>query len=200
MASRVDICNLALLFLGSGSKITSLTDNGVAARALNGCYDLLRKAELRANYWSFALKRDTLPALADAPAWGYQQKFQLPGDFLRLVQINDFFLVPSILDYNDADASAWAIESGQVLTDYQAPLKIRYVWDVQDEGTFDALFNVSFATRLAHATCEQITNSNTKKQGLGDDYKKAIMLATRAGAIEKPPALIGDDSWVMSRL
>jgi len=204
MASRVDICNLALLFLGSGSKITALTDNNVAARALNASYDLMRKAELRANYWAFALKRDTLAASASPPPWGYPNAFPLPGDFVRLVQINDFYLVPSILDYNDGDASAYAIETNagvlSVLTHYNAPLKIKYVWDVQDEGTFDALFNVSFATRLAHATCEQITNSNTKKAALGEDYKKAIMLATRAGAIEKPPALIGDDSWVMSRL
>ena len=204
MASRVDICNLALLFCGSGSKITSLTDNSAAARALNASYDLIRKAELRANYWSFALKRDALPASASPPAWGYTNAFPLPGDFVRLVQINDFYLVPSILDYNDGDASAYAIEVNagvlSVLTHYNAPLKIKYVWDVQDEGTFDALFNVAFAARLAHTCCEQITNSNTKKAALTGDYKNAIMAASRAGAIEKPPALIGDDSWVMSRL
>lgn len=200
MASRVDICNLALLSLGSGSKITALTDNSVAARALSNCYDLVRKAELRANYWAFSLTRAAIPANAVTPAWGFKAQYPLPADFVRMVQVNEFYLTPALLDYNTADASAFAIESGQVLCDYSAPLKIRYVRDVTDEGTFDALFNVSFAKRLAFETCEQITNSNTKKQSIRQDYMDAIKLAARTSAIEKPPALIGDDSWMMTRL
>lgn len=200
MASRVDICNLALLKLGSGAKITALTDNSVAARALSNCYDLIRKAELRANYWAFSLTRTALPAAMTPPAWGFKAAYPLPSDFLRMVQVNQFYLIPALLDYNTADASAFAIESGQVLCDYTAPLKIRYVRDVTDEGTFDALFNVSFAARLAYETCEQITNSNTKKQSIRQDYSDAIKIAARTSAIEKPPQLIGDDSWMMTRL
>lgn len=199
MASRVDICNLALLKLGSGSKITALTDNSVAARALSACYDIVRKAELRAHYWAFSLKRGALPATTP-PAWGFSAAYPLPVDCVRLVQVNQFYLTPALLDYNTADASAWVVESGQILCDYTAPLKIRYVWDVTDEGTFDALFNVMLASRLAYETCEQLTNSNTKKQSIAQDYKEALAIAVRAGAIEKPPALIGDDSWMMARL
>lgn len=200
MASSVDICNLALLKLGSGSKITSLTDNSVAAIALNKAYDLVRKAELRAKYWAFALTRASLPAAATPPAWGFAAAFPLPADCLRVVQVNQYYQIPALLDYNTADASAWAIESGQILCNYSAPLKIRYVRDVTDTGTFDALFNISFAARLAYEVCEQITNSNTKKQSIAADYKAAIGEAVKTGAIEKPPALMGDDSWMMSRL
>jgi len=32
------------------------------------------------------------------------------------------------------------------------------------------------------------------------DYKEAIAMATKVGAIEKPPSLIADDSWMMARL
>lgn len=198
-ASRVDICNLALLKLGSGSKITALTDNSVAARALSVTYDLIRRAELRAHYWAFAIKRAALPATTP-PAWGYTAAYTVPVDCLRVIQVNQFYLTPGLLDYNTADASAWAIESGQILCDYSAPLNIRYVWDVTDEGTYDVLFNVMFAARLAYECCEQITNSNTKKQSIAEDYKQALGMAIRAGAIEKPPALIGDDSWMMARL
>ena len=205
MASRVDVCNLALLKLGSGSKITSLTDNSIAARALNTCYDMVRKAELRANYWSFALKRTTLPAGATVPAWGYKMAFPLPADFLRIVQVNQFYLTPALLDYNTADASAFSIEvnsdgAKSILCDYNAPLSIRYVFDVMDEVSFDALFNMSMAARLAYETCEQITNSNTKKQSIRQDYTDAIKQAVRTSAIEKPPALLGDDSWMITRL
>jgi hypothetical protein len=200
MASRIDICNLALLKNGSGSKITSLTDNNVAARAMNACYDLARKAELRARNWSFSLKRASLPAASTAPAWGYSVAYPLPADCLRVMQVNEFYLTPALLDYNTADASAFAIETGQILCDYSAPLKVRYVMDVTDEGTFDALFVNALAARLAYETAEQITNSTSKKQAAAEDYKQAIQAASRANAIEKPPALVGDDSWVMARL
>lgn len=200
MASRVDLANLALTKLGSAKRITSLTENSVAAGAINAVYDLMRLAELRAHYWAFALKRTAIPASATLPSWGYTLAFPLPADFVRLVQVNQFYLVPGLLDYNDADASDWAIESGSILCNYAAPLRIRYVWNVTDEGTFDPLFNVSFASRLAYECCEQITNSNSKKAALADDYKAAIKEAVKASAIEKPPAVIGDDSWMMARL
>lgn len=200
MSSRVEIANLALTKNGSGQKITSLSDNSTAARVMNTLYDMTRKAELRARNWSFALKRAQLAASATAPSWGFSTAYPLPSDFLRLVQANEFYLTPSLYDYNTADASAFAIEQGQILCDYSAPLKIRYVYDVTDEGTFDALFVHAFASRLAYESCEQITNSTAKKESIKADYLMAISAAVKANAIEKPPALVGDDSWVLTRL
>lgn len=200
MASRVDIANLALTKLGSASKITSLTDNSVAARAMNGVYDITRKALLRRYHWSFALTRAALPALATAPAWGFAKQYQLPADYLRIVQVNDVFAVPALNDYIDGDTSAWSIESGAILTDFGAPLKVRYVRDVTDEGTFDALFVSAFAAKLAAEVCEQITQSNTKKQGALADLKDALRDAVMTGAIEKPPTAIADDSWITARI
>lgn len=200
MASRVDIANLALTQLGSASKITSLTDNSAAARALNGVYDITRKALLRRYWWSFALSRSALPALTAAPAWGFAKQYQLPADFLRIVQVNDVAAVPALNDYVDGDTSAWAIEGQLILTDFSAPLKIRYVRDVTDESTFDALFVMALASLLAYQTCEQITQSNSKKQAAMVEMKRAIGDAVTTGAIEKPPQGITDDSWIVSRI
>ena len=205
MASRADIANLALTKLGSPTKITSLTDNSIPARALNGVYDLMRKAELRAHNWGFALKRASLPASATVPPWGFSASYPLPGDYLRLTQVNEFYIVPALYDYNTADAASWSIEADAsgalcVFCNFSAPLKVRYVFDQINEGTFDALFVDSFACRLAFEVCEQITNSNSKKQAMSDGYKASIGMAIKANAIEKPPALIGDDSWILARL
>jgi hypothetical protein len=205
MASRVDIANLALTKLGSASKITSRTDNSVAAIAINSVYEMVRLAELRRYYWAFALKRAALPLSAMAPTWGFSAAYPLPSDFVRLVQVNEFYLVPGLYDYNTADASAFSIETNadgvlSILCNYEAPLKVRYVWNATDEGTFDALFNMSFASKLAYETCEQITGSTGKREQAKADYREAIAMAIKVGAIEKPPALIGDDSWMMARL
>jgi hypothetical protein len=200
VASRVDIANLALTKLGSNTKITSFEDNSVAARAISGVYDLVRKAELRKRHWSFALKRAALPALADAPTWGFGYAYQLPTDYLRLMQVGEFLLTPALNSYVTGDASPYAIEGQTIATDFGAPLKIRYVADITDEGVFDALFVTALAARIAFETCEQITQSNQKKQIAASDYKEAIRDAAAVGAIEKPPAPIADDSWMVARL
>lgn len=199
MASQVEICNRALTKLG-GNRITSMADASKAARSMSALWDTVRRAELRKRFWSFALTRTTLPANATPPSWGFSGAFQLPADFLRLFQINDEYAVPSLTDYRQADDSAWAIEGKNVLTDFSAPLKIRYVADITDPGSFDALFVEVMASKLAYESCYEITQSNQRQEACNTDYKAAINEAARTNAIEKPPVGFPDDSWVLGRL
>lgn len=199
MASQTQIVNLALTKLGQG-RITAITDDSKAARAMNAVYDLEKLAELRKYRWSFALKRATLPALSTAPAWGFNYAYQLPSDYVSLIQVNDYFSVPALSDYVNSDDSLWSVESGQIFTDLGAPLKIRYIRNVTDEGDFDPLFVQSFAAHLAYVTCEEITGSNQKRDAAAADYKQCIKDALRVNGIERPPMSTADDSWMMGRL
>jgi hypothetical protein len=199
MASQTEICNRALTKLGA-ARITSITDNSKGARAMNAVWDTVRKAELRKHIWQFATVRTTLPAVTPAPAWGYNTACQLPSDFLRLVQVNDTFAVPALTDYRDQDDSAYVIENNQLLTVFNAPLKIRYIQNVEEPGRFDPLFVEALASKLAYETCEEITQSTSKKQTAKDDYKDAIREATFTGAVERPPQGLPDDSWMLIRL
>ena len=56
MASEVDIANRALSMLGE-ARITALSDNNKAGRAMNARFDLLRDAELAAYPWRFSINR-----------------------------------------------------------------------------------------------------------------------------------------------
>lgn len=204
MASQVEIANLALSILGA-SRITSLTDNNKSARAISANYEILRRAELRKNYWSFAMKRTQLAALTEAPSWGFGTAFGMPTDFIRLVQAGDVYFSPSQSDYNTGDSSLYALEtmsdgSPAIVCDLGAPLKIRYVYDVSDPGLFDPLFAVAFAAQLAYTACEEITNSSQKQELAQQRYEQAKLDAIRAGAIERPPVAIADDSWMVARI
>jgi hypothetical protein len=199
MAGQVEIFNRALLKLGSGP-VTGVNDKGVPGTTMNSLWNTVRQATLRRAWWSFALRRALLPALAAAPAWGFKYAYQLPSDFLRLVQANDYFLRPSMDDYRDSDDSPYAIEGKTLLTDFPAPLKVRYVADVTDPGAFDALFVEALASKLAYEGCERITQSNEKKSTAAQDFKMAMAEALKVGAIEKPPQGIVDDSWMLARL
>jgi len=199
MASQIDICNRALTKLGA-ARITNILDNSKSARAMNALWDTVRQAELRARIWQFATVRTTLPAVSPAPAWGYNNAFQLPADFLRLVQVNDTFAVPGLTDYRDQDDSSYVIENNQILAVFNAPLKIRYIQNVTESGRFDPLFVEVMASKLAYEGAEEITQSLSKKNQAGQDYKDAVQLATRTGAVERIPQGFPDDSWMLIRL
>lgn len=199
MASQIDIVNRAITKLG-GARITSMNDNVKPARVMTALWDMVRREELRKNFWGFSIVRTTLPALGSAPSWGYLQQFQLPADFLRIVQVNDYFVSPSASDYITGDESAYAIEQDRILTNFPAPLKIKYVQDVTNAGIFDPLFCEAMASKLALEACEDLTQSNSKKASAADDYKQALRAAVAVNAIEQPPSPLADDSWMTARL
>ena len=199
MASRVEIANRALTKVGE-ARIMSLDDDVEAARVISALWDVVRDAELRSRNWNFSVKREALAALSAAPSWGFAVQYQLPSDCLRVVQVGEFFPGPSMSDYRNRNESMWQIEGGKILTDYEAPLKIRYVARIEDTGSWDALFVEVFACRLAVEICERITQSNTKRELAWNEYGDAIKSAVRADAIENPPEPLPDDSWMLSRL
>lgn len=199
MSNDTAIANRALTKLGD-QRVLSLLDDTNAGRTLNAMYVPVRDAELRRHRWKFAVKRDSLLALVDAPAWGYLYQFPLPADYLALVQVNDFYIRPA-----SKDKGPWSIErasdgSGSVLlSDLVAPLKIRYVSRVTNAGLFDPLFAECLAAKLAVEACEALTQSSTKKETLLKEYQFALMDAARVDALELPPDELPWGSWLESR-
>jgi hypothetical protein len=189
MPSQVDICNRALQILGQ-RRITTLTDGSAGADACAAAWDACLEAELRAHPWNCAVKRAELAADATEPTWGRANAFQLPSDFLRLLRG-----YPEDLLADDD----YQIEGRKILTDSDGPLYIRYIYKVEDPNEMDALFREALAFRLALAMCEELTQSNTKKELLMDEYKAAVREARRVNAFENRPAIAPDDTWLSRR-
>jgi hypothetical protein len=190
MASDTEIANRALQKLGA-KRITSLTQDHKNARSMNVAFIPVREAILRAHPWAFAIKRAQLAASATAPDFGPAQAFPLPSDFLRLLH-------PDLeTNYNNLD---WKIEGREILTEDSAPLDIRYIYRVEDPNTMDPIFRELFSSTLALELCEEITQSNTKKDFLKRELKDILSEARRTNAIEKirsdePP----EDTWLTVR-
>lgn len=200
MASSVQIANSALTKLGE-SRIMSLDDNVKAAREINAIFELRRNALLRAYNWNFAMKRASLPALADEPVWGYSLAYQLPSDCMRPVQVGEYYVIPGLADYiGGTDDEPFRIEGRTIVTDWSAPLNIRYIRKVTNTGEFDDLFVEALAWDIAVNVAEPLTQSTSKKESAKDDLKAAILQAIRANAIELPPQHQQDDSWIIGRL
>lgn len=193
-ASNVAIANLALQKLGA-SRIESLTEDHPNARSMNAVFELVRDAELRRYTWNFAKRRASLAADASDTAWGNWNRYSLPNDFLCLIRDDESGYAPD-----------WRIESGAegegafIVTADAAPLDFPYIARITDPNQLDPLFIDAFACKLALQTCQEITQSVTKKADVKDEYDTAIAEARRVNAIEKPAQEFPEDEWLTARL
>lgn len=185
MASIVDVCNKALDKLGQGP-ITSLDDGTKSANLCKRNWELVRNQVLRDHPWNFAVKRAVLAADTTTPSWGFSYSFPLPADNLRLLEVRDL------------STAEYQVESNTILADDDV-LYIRYIRVVTDPNQFDASFVDTVATRLAFELCEALTQSNTKKDMLFQEYEDSLTRAKRADGQENPPAQFEEDEWISVR-
>lgn len=199
-SAAVDIANLALQMLGANT-IVNLTDNSNNARQCNLAYAPTRDKELRIHRWKFSILRVNLPALATPPVNGiYGTAFQLPADNVRVLNVGDWDPGQDISDYRFRTVAEYSIEGQQILTNYAAPLALRYVSNLTAVGLFDPSFVDALASRIAWKICEAVTQSSDKRKLAASEYKDAIKEAIRANALETPPQFTDDDSWMTARL
>ena len=199
MASETGIVNLALTLLGE-SRIISLDDDTKPAREAKALYEISRDALLAGYNWSFAATRAQIPALVGAPVFGFGMAYQLPSDCLRIILLNEEYVGVDLTDYRGAPVEKYAIEGRQILTDWSAPLNIRYVKRVTDTAQFSPNFTKAFGCQLAVDLAETLTQSGSKRDRAEAQLNKEISLAIRANAIELHPKRLADDDWVLSRL
>lgn len=178
MTSVVAICNRALDMLG-GEPVTSLADNTKAARLCARNFEPVRDAVLRAYPWNAAIRRASLAALSEAPAWGYSRQFQLPDGpapepCLRLLAI----------DGEEEFDTRYKIEGRRVLTDEPAPLDILYIARIADPSQLDPMLHDVIATRLAADLSYSLTASAALGQSLMEIYQAKLAEARATDAQE----------------
>lgn len=187
--TETEICNWALSKIGA-KRITSMSDGSVNARACSDLFSHVRRSELEAHTWNFAIRRGELPADATAPSSEFEYQYSLPAGFLRLIG-------PMIED--TVYPRDWQLEGQKILTDDEAPLKIRYIFDVTTVSEWAATFCEAVAAKLAYELCEPLTQSNTKKDAAGGDYEAAIRKAKRTNAIQRGPTGSLESDWITCR-
>lgn len=171
----VDVCNQALARLGA-ERILGLEDGSKGARFCRLFYEQTRDEVLRSHPWNFAMKRESLTRLATDPAFGWRHQYQLPADFLRLVQLNG---------YAESEAARNSeIEGGTLLCDEDVA-QVRYVRRLEDAGQFDPLFAEAVAVKLASKLAQPLTGSRTLGAEILQEYEGITApLARRVDAQE----------------
>jgi hypothetical protein len=148
MSSAVDICNLALAYLGDDATVSSINPPEGSAQA-DHCarfYPIARDTMLEQHAWGFAIKRIALAVLSttETPAqWLYT--YGCPSGCLRPLAV----LMGSSTD--DTDEQQYVVEAlsdgTRVIHTNTENATLKYIASVTDTTKFSPLF-VSAAARL----------------------------------------------------
>ena len=187
--SVIDIINSALGKVGEGT-ITALTDGTNAANVANVLYAPVRDRLLRGHVWNFALERVQLARLADAPAFGFNYKYQLPADNIRVVEA-----------YNN-DQGIGAVEyriEGKTMHSDAEEIYLLFIKQVTDTNAMTADFREALAFSLAADMAVPIANSRILAAQMVAEAEKWTRRAKSSDSIEDFPQGIPDGTWSNDR-
>jgi len=175
MTDNTALANRALAHLGE-SAITDIADTtSKHARICNEFVQQVIDEHLREHRWNCAIARATLSELETAPNHGFTNAFQLPSDFLRLLELNGE-------QFNGSDEFL-EIEEGQRLLTDQSTAYIRYVKRIT-VPEFDPMLAKAVALGLAVEIAIPLT-ANLQLQGqLATLHARAITRAKSVDAVE----------------
>ena len=174
MASDVDICNSALNMIGA-SNIVALTEDSRAARVCNQRFEFVRDATFRAHPWNCLLRRTSMAAESETPAFEFTSQHTLPSDPYCL----------RVLRPEDPD-TVYRVEGRKLLSN-TTPFKMIYVARVTDPNEYDQLLLETLAARLASDISYALVNSASLTAQLYQLYEQKLSEARFVDATEGTP-------------
>lgn len=186
----VGLCNAALGLVGANA-ITALTDQTTNAELCTRLYPICRDEVLEAREWSFAIDRAALAADGAAPAFGYSRRFAVPSTALRVLTAGEYGLHSGV---------EWVREGAFLLSDQEAPLRVRLLVRVEDPGLWSPGFTMALTYRLASALATPITENRAQQDDLFALYLKelksaALLDGMQGTPVQKPASGIASRRW-----
>lgn len=198
--SRTQVINDGLRYI-SANLIADPDEDTESARQAKGVYEQVVRSELEAHAWFFAKKQATLPQNAEPPLFRFQRAFNVPSNFVRLVELDDKWVFTTIRWIDVNPIPPYEMHGRAILTDLAAPLRITYLQDVTDDPT---IWTPLFANCVSAALAIRLAMPLTKSEGMvslaSKIYGSELTRAKRSNAIQMPPAQIPDGSWITARV
>jgi len=192
MASETSIANVALRLVG-GTRITSLTQGTPNANAVQDIYTELRD-NLLTFPWNFATKRVQLGESATAPAFGYDNAFAHPSDWIYTISVHDNDAGYGTMDYRHEQVSGQNVIVTNVENVYMT-----YTYIETDPNLMPASFRVALSSALARDLAITIANSNVLEDQLSKRADRDLGRAKSIDAVGSFPEPRPRGSWANSR-
>lgn len=188
--SWVGLANSALIKLGV-APILNFTDDSQVAELTNARYVPVRQLVLRLHDWNCAKKQQQLAALASTQPTKWNYTFNLPNDFLRLIDI---------FDTAGNTISPYEIYGNVQVVAMQTPVVVEYVGDVTDATRIDPVCFEVMAHYLAYDIAFSIYKSDARSEKLYKAYELALQKAKTINGRENSNLTLTAEDFVSSRL
>jgi hypothetical protein len=178
-----DIGNLSLDLLSAGTVTNIVNPTSPTEEMLARWYDLCRLRLLREHPWNFATTRKVLSVetSAAAPFGSHRNAFKLPGDFVRLLYVEDAY--GQILS-----PERYSIEGGYIFASSdESGLNLVYIFDAQDVTKFDYLFLDLLIIDIAMSVSFKVAEGKSMVKLMADFRKQRELIAKSVDGQEKPP-------------
>lgn len=179
MASKVDICNLALSHIGQKANISSIDppDPTVEAQDAARFYPMALNETLEAHAWGFAMTRRVLVEVADVAPASWQYAYQWPNQCLRPVAVLEE-------EADDDDPTEKWIREGDYIYTNVENATLRYVQLVTDTNKFSPSFTISLSHRLAAYLAGKIIKGKAGEDVRDKQLKLAEAVFGRAASLD----------------
>ena len=190
--SDVSICATALLELGS-RPINSFNEDTEGARLCANLYDNVRDEQLRQHPWNFAKKRMALTPLIEKPAFDFAYAFQLPTDFIRLIEVNGFRELNGV-----GFPPGYVVERGKILCDVDK-INLRYIFRNDQPNEWDAAFIRVMVLAMKKSLAYAITRDQAAVANANQEWALALRTAKLTNGMEIPPQQIDGNTFIEAR-
>lgn len=178
--SAVEICNAALLLIGS-EELNSFADETREAKVCNTLYPFERDALLVCHPWKFTLAYRQLNRLDETPVnddWTYVHA--LPSDSIEVLA--------------DLDRNEYRLGEGNRL--YSNSDVVKLLYQVQpDETRFSAPFRLALLMKLASQLSVALNEDLSKSKELLDRHRLELRKARFLDAKQAPPVGLPESAY-----
>lgn len=184
-ASDIELINRSLALLGIES-ITSLSDNSKQASIARVLFNDTRAAVFRGHPWNCLTKRASLPIDVTKPVYGYTNRFALPADYLRLLEVEN------------SKSVLYQLERGHLLSD-ESTMNVKYTALITDVTLYDTLLVDTLSARIAADLAQPLLQSTSAMEQMWQMYELKLREAKFVDAQEQAQDVIDADYWLDSR-
>lgn len=186
MASRTEICNMAISHLGVGKEIANIdTEQSEEASACRRFYDTARDATLRDFPWPFATKAVALSLIATLTDDEFTYSYRYPSDCIDLRKIQS--TIRNDTRQSRVTSKISKDSSGRVIYTDMENAVAEYTSRVTDPQFYPPDFEIAFSFRLAAYIAPRLTKGDPfglRKQAM-DMYEMEISRAKAASGNEE---------------
>lgn len=189
--NSIDICNLALAYIGNTRSIASMAEQSKEAILCSRFYNLTREQLLKSFPWSFAVKTVDLTVTTETDEkYGYV--YEYPEDCLRVLRVGE-----------DADHVMRTLDNDGTLIRRIAcdveNASARYICDAQDADGYSAEFADLLALALAFRLAGPMVADARMTQSVQQQYQYALAVAKQLNAVEQKQPMVKENKYSDAR-